>query len=157
MRQAGNVSHQPAPRPGAPTTGAPDPVIARWLQRTLTADPPRARSLVVTVWGDALAPHGGEIWLAALIRLLAPLGINERLTRTSVFRLARDGWIEGQAHGRRSRYRLTRGGRQRFEAAYRRIYAPPLATWSGEWEVVIDPPGDGDAQARQRRRDELRW
>ena len=34
--------------------------------------------------------------LAGLIRLLAPFGINERLVRTSVFRLARDGWLKAK-------------------------------------------------------------
>ena len=158
MRQGESVSGSAAPRRrAARPAGAPDAGIERWLRRTLAEDPPRARSLIVTVWGDALAPHGGDIWLAALIRLLEPFGINERLTRTSVFRLARDGWLAAEAHGRRSRYRLTAGGRQRFEAAYRRIYAPPAEVWSGGWELVVDPPGDGSAQARQRRRDELRW
>src|ERR1700760_1992542 len=110
MRQGNSVSHRGAPRSAResaapprsrtrgtaiPSAGAhraaaprPDPAVARWIERTLHDDPPRARSLIVTVWGDALAPHGGEVWLAGLIRLLAPFGINERLTRTSVFRLA---------------------------------------------------------------------
>src|SRR4249920_2464826 len=50
---------------------------ARWIRRELDTAPPRAKSLVVTVWGDALAPHGGAVWLSGLIRLLAPLGLNE--------------------------------------------------------------------------------
>ena len=89
--------------------GTPDREVARWIRRTLADDPPRARSLIVTVWGDALAPHGGEVWLAGLIRLLAPLGLNDRLVRTSVFRLARDGWLAGETRGRRSRCRSAAG------------------------------------------------
>jgi phenylacetic acid degradation operon negative regulatory protein len=50
---------------------------------------PRAKSLLVTVWGDAIAPHGAGIWLGSLIQLVAPLGLNERLVRTSVLRLTR--------------------------------------------------------------------
>jgi phenylacetic acid degradation operon negative regulatory protein len=177
MRQAGSVSRRGSAAGGAAArktarakrtaaaapderdaaTPAPDPAIARWIARTLCGDPPRARSLIVTVWGDALAPHGGEIWLSALIRLLAPFGINERLARTSVFRLARDGWIEARSHGRQSRYRLTAAGRLRFEAAYRRIYAPPVEAWSGEWEIVTALPHGSDGGERQRLRDELRW
>lgn len=155
MGQAGSVSRPP--RRAARVPPAADPVVARWLRHTLADDPPRAQSLIVTVWGDALAPHGGAIWLAALIELLAPFDINERLTRTSVFRLARDGWLASQSVGRRSRYHLTPPGRQRFEAAYRRIYAAPADGWSGEWDMVVDPPANGDAEARQRRRDELAW
>ena len=95
------------------------------MQRALAADPPRAPSLIITVWGDAIAPHGGAVLLAGLIRLLAPFGINERLVRTSVFRLAREAGSRRRRHGRASLYRLTRDGARRFDDAYRRIYAPP--------------------------------
>src|SRR5947209_18532453 len=107
MRQGVSVSHSGGARRAS---AGPDAVVTRWIERTLRDDPPRARSLIVTVWGDALGPHGGEVWLAGLIRLLEPLGINERLTRTSIFRLARDGWLIAQARGRQSRYRLTPEG-----------------------------------------------
>ncbi len=133
-----------------------DPQIARWIRRTLAEDPPRARSLIVTIWGDALAPHGGQVWLAGLIRLLEPFGVNDRLTRTSVFRLARDGWLSRETRGRQSRYRLTAAGRARFAAAYRRIYAPPPLDWHGAWEMIVDLPGS-DAAARAGLREDLRW
>ncbi|MFO1314418.1 MAG: phenylacetic acid degradation operon negative regulatory protein PaaX [Burkholderiales bacterium] len=132
-----------------------DPAVARWVARTLAADPPRAKSLLVTVWGDALAPHGGAVWLAGLIRLLAPFGVNDRLVRTSVFRLVRDGWLAASSHGRRSRYRLTREGERRFDDAYRRIYDRPPEDWHGLWELVV---ADGVAPARRPLlRDELAW
>src|SRR5882757_4595161 len=112
MSQERYVSNVAGKRRRDSDSPAPDPVIARWVQRTLRADPPRAKSLIVTVWGDALAPHGGAVWLAGLIRLMAPFGINERLVRTSVFRLAQDGWLAATTHGRTSRYRLTQEGKR---------------------------------------------
>ena len=42
--------------------------------------------------------HGGAIWLGDLIELLAPLGINERLLRTSVFRLVAQNWLQSERH-----------------------------------------------------------
>jgi len=132
MQQAKSVSNLAG--------AAPDPRLGRWIARVLAAAPPRAPSLIVTVWGDALAPHGGEVWLSALIRLMAPFGINDRLVRTSVFRLARDGWLAARTEGRRSRYRLTAEGARRFADAHRRIYAPPDTTWEGEWEIVLAQP-----------------
>jgi len=84
---------------------------------------------------------------------MTPFGINERLVRTSVFRLVRDGWLAAQSHGRRSRYRLTREGMRRFDQAHHRIYTTANPVWDGEWEVVLAPP---DA-ARQKLRDELAW
>src|SRR5207344_2063190 len=89
------TSHAPPLR--AP---APDPHIRRWIARRIARVPPRAPSLIVTVWGDAIAPHGGAVVLPGLIRLLDPFGINERLVRTSVFRLARQGWLEARPMGR---------------------------------------------------------
>jgi phenylacetic acid degradation operon negative regulatory protein len=132
-----------------------DRSVARWIRRTLAADPPRAKSLIVTVWGDALVPHGGGVWLTGLIRLMAPFAINERLVRTSVFRLTADGWLARASQGRRSRYRLTRDGARRFHDAYKRIYERPADDWHGKWELVL-----ADRVAAPRRaglRQELAW
>jgi len=130
--------------------------IDRWIRHELARHPPRAKSLVVTVWGDAIAPHGGAVWLGSLIRLMAPLGLNERLVRTSVYRLTQEGWLAPRQNGRRSLYRLTPVGTQRFEHAYRRIYAPPAAGWNGAWEIVLGLNGLAPAQRRDLRR-ELGW
>lgn len=134
-----------------------DPRVTRWIRADLATTAPNAKSLVVTVWGDAIAPHGGSVWLSGLIRLLAPLGINERLTRTSVYRLTREGWLDSRQEGRRSLYRLTPQGRRRFESAYRRIYAAPAAGWDGTWQIVIAPPGEIDDATRRELRKELWW
>ncbi|SVB24398.1 uncharacterized protein METZ01_LOCUS177252, partial [marine metagenome] len=64
----------------------------------------RAGSLIITMFGDAIAPRGGTAWVGSLIRAVADLGINERLVRTSVFRLSRDDWLEATQIGRRSYY-----------------------------------------------------
>ena len=62
----------------------------------------RAGSLITTVFGDSIAPRGGTVWLGSLISAMAEFGIKERLVRTSVFRLAKDGWLEYNQFGRRS-------------------------------------------------------
>jgi phenylacetic acid degradation operon negative regulatory protein len=131
--------------------------IARWIGSELRRRPPNAKSLVVTVWGDAIAPHGGAVWLSGLIRLLAPLGMNERLVRTSVYRLAREGWLSARSRGRRSQYRLTRVGLRRFEDAYRRIYAPPDSSWNGRWDILLAPPAALRPDERAELRTELGW
>ncbi len=137
-------------------SGRPNAAVARWIRRELHTAPPRAKSLVVTVWGDALAPHGGAVWLSGLIRLLAPLGLNERLVRTSVYRLTREGWLASRQAGRRSLYRLTGQGRRRFENAYRRIYALPSEVWDGSWDLVVSPSPVAGAR-RGKFRQELAW
>ena len=134
---------------------APDAAVTRWIKRALRVDPPRAKSLIVTFWGDALAPHGGGVWLAGLIRLMAPFGINERLVRTSVFRLAQDGWLQATSMGRMSRYQLTGDGKHHFDDAYRRIYTRPADTWDDTWELVLAE--SVPAKRRAALRKELVW
>ncbi len=135
----------------------PDAAIARFITRALAADPPRARSLTVTVWGDALAPHGGALWLRALIPLMAGFGVGERSVRTSVYRLAADGWLRSQTRGRESRYGLTPAGQREFAGAYRRIYFPHADGWDGRWQVVIAPPQSLSAGERATLRQRFAW
>ncbi len=97
----------------------------------------RAGSLITTVFGDVIAPRGGVVWLGSLIQAMAEFGISERLVRTSVFRLAKDGWLQSQQLGRRSYYSLTEEGHERFEQATHRIYAEPSSEWDGTWCLVL--------------------
>ena len=109
-----------------------------WSDR-LGLERPRAKSLIVTVYGDSLLPRGGQCWLSELIELLEPMGVNERMTRTAVFRLVQDGLLEAERVGRRSRYSLTPKGRSTFDSAQARIYAsaPPETTES--WTLILLP------------------
>lgn len=97
----------------------------------------RAGSLITTVFGDAIAPRGGTVWLGSLIRAMADFGVSERLVRTSVFRLAKDGWLQSRQIGRRSYYSLTDEGRERFAQATHRIYGEPVQDWDGEWCLLL--------------------
>jgi phenylacetic acid degradation operon negative regulatory protein len=128
-----------------------------WIARFLTTDPPRSKSLVMTIFGDAIAPHGARLWLGSLIELVGPMGATDRLVRTSVFRLAQEGWLVANREGRRSSYALLPEARPRFERANRRIYAPPGLDWDGRWTVVMAPNGSIAAALRAAVRKELEW
>ena len=99
--------------------------------------PIRAGSLLISVYGDAIAPRGGSVWLGSLIETLAPFGINQRLVRTSVFRLVRDEWLTSEQVGRRSYYRLTEKGYRRVQEASRRIYSEPHQAWPDTWCMAL--------------------
>ena len=131
--------------------------LARHLDRLQAARPPRAKSLIVTIFGDAVLPHAGSIWLGGLIALAAPFDINERLVRTAVLRLSREGWLEARPLGRRSAYGATETGRQRIDDATRRIYAAGAPPWDGRWCLVLAPPGVLAKAEREALRRELGW
>jgi len=133
-----------------------DKQLNDWIARFLAEEPPRSKSLVMTIFGDAIVPHGGLAWLGSLIELLAPFGVNDRLLRTSVFRLAQEGWLVSQRDGRRSNYTITLDAAQRFARAFRRVYAAPGVHWQGSWTFVL---GTGTLSAAERAalRKELLW
>lgn len=131
--------------------------IDAWARGLLRNDPPRSKSLIITIFGDSLLPYVSGVWLGDLIELLRPFEVNAQLARTSSFRLAEEGWLESKRDGRSSRYCLTDSGRQRVEQAYERIYAPPNSEWDGNWTIVI-PGKEGSSMAnRNELRRELEW
>ncbi|MDS4013444.1 MAG: phenylacetic acid degradation operon negative regulatory protein PaaX [Candidatus Accumulibacter sp.] len=128
-----------------------------WLTNTLEQTPLRSNSLIVTLFGDAIEPHGGAVLLGSLIDLVAPLGINGRAVRTSVFRLMQEDWLYATPVGRRSEYGLTASGRRRINHAYRRIYDTRHDTWNGQWQIVIVPEGALAGDERETLRRDLMW
>lgn len=125
------------------------------IERLLGCMSLRAKSLIVTVYGDAVLPHGGTAWLGSLIKLVEPFGLSERIVRTAVFRLSKDDWLSSNQIGRRSYYSLTESGRHRTEAVQWRIYGALRRVWNGEWCIVTIT--DLDAEKRDVLRRELGW
>jgi phenylacetic acid degradation operon negative regulatory protein len=130
---------------------------SEWIDHFLGAEPPRSKSLVMTVLGDAIAPHGGAVWLGSLIELVEPLTVTDRLARTSVFRLVQEGWLEATREGRRSRYAFAPASLPRFARANQRIYSRPVQDWDGHWTLLLTPNGTLDMAVRTALRKELQW
>jgi len=129
------------------------PITAKTLLEKVK---PRAGPLIITVFGDTIAPRGGSIWLGSLINLMQPLGLSERLVRTGVYRLAREKWLKAQQTGRRSFYTITPEGLGSFTDADARIYAAHPVPWDGKWVMVQTLP-DAAPLARKKTRNLLTW
>jgi len=144
--------------PDIPLPGSSPPAqraVSSLLHHFHRQRPIRGGSLLITIFGDSIAPRGSAITLGSLIRLAQPFELTERLVRTSVARLASDGWLLARRDGRRSEYRLSPTGLERFAEATHRIYGEIPNSWDGQWTLLILPPGAGTR--RQDIRDELRW
>lgn len=131
--------------------------LNEWIKRYLKEEEPRSKSLMVSAFGDSIATLSSGIWLGDLITLMAPFGINERLVRTSAFRLIDERWLEARRDGRRSYYSLTAFGTRRFEVAYGRIYTPPQEQWDGKWTVLLLPRNGETNSERLELRNQLEW
>jgi phenylacetic acid degradation operon negative regulatory protein len=129
----------------------PQPPLARIVEQ-LKREPSRTGSIVITVFGDAIVPRGGSVWLGTLLEFFEALDIDSGVVRTAMSRLATDGWLERNKIGRNSFYRLAKKGRQTFAAATRHIYDPPPSDWTGRFELLLI----GNGEDRDASRDALK-
>lgn len=116
-----------------------------------------ANSLILTIFGDYICAHGGEIWLGSLIKLVAPLGISQRSVRTSVYRLTEKNMLQSRQVGRRSFYSLTNTGFRQFSTAAERIYRYDKYRWNGEWCLAFTTLNNLEPNKKEKFRNELRW
>jgi phenylacetic acid degradation operon negative regulatory protein len=102
-----------------------------------TLDPVDARSALFDLYGDHLRSRGGRAPIAALVRLLAPLGISAPAVRTAVSRMVRQGWLEPARMPEGPGYALTPRAAHRLDEAADRIYRQNRREWDGRWHLVI--------------------
>jgi phenylacetic acid degradation operon negative regulatory protein len=94
-----------------------------------------ARSALFDLYGDHLRARGARAPVAALVRLLAPLGVHPPAVRTAVSRMVRQGWLEPVRIEGQPGYALTARARRRLDDAAARIYRTGEGgNESGEWD-----------------------
>jgi phenylacetic acid degradation operon negative regulatory protein len=110
-----------------------------------------ARSALFDLYGDHLRARGGQAPVAALVRLLAPLGVAAPAVRTAVSRMVRQGWLEPVRLAGGPGYALTTRAVRRLDDAAARIYRTRATDWDGTWHLIVTTlPGE------RSRRDRLR-
>jgi phenylacetic acid degradation operon negative regulatory protein len=97
----------------------------------------RARSALFDVYGSYLRARGGAAAIAALVRLLEPLGFEAPAIRTAVSRMVRQDWLRPVRLADGPGYALTRRAERRLDEAAMRIYRTNPSTWDGRWQVLV--------------------
>lgn len=131
------------------------PAIRKLVAEFSARRPIRSTSLIISLFGDVVTQHGGVIWLGSMVEALAQLGLDERLVRTSAFRLVQDGWLDTDKLGRRSFYRFSERGLREYQRVERRIYARELPPWDGRWTLLI--PVSVPEESRDAFRRAMDW
>jgi phenylacetic acid degradation operon negative regulatory protein len=96
-----------------------------------------ARSALFDLYGDHLPSREARAPVAALVRMLAPLGISAPAVRTAVSRMARQGWLTAVRLPGGAGYELTPRAVRRLDEAALRIYRHGSADWDGSWHLVV--------------------
>ena len=110
-----------------------------------------ARSALFDLYGDHLRSRGGRAPVAALVRLLAPLGVAAPAVRTAVSRMVRQGWLDPVRLDGGPGYALTPRAVRRLDDSAARIYRTQQQGWDGSWHLAV-----AALPTERSRRDRLR-
>jgi phenylacetic acid degradation operon negative regulatory protein len=143
--------------PIIPHQARPRTIRAAFARTYGTLGPVHARSALFDLYGDHLLRRGGSAPVAALIRLLEPLGIRPPAVRTAVSRMVGQGWLTPVEIGSSPvpGYALTERARLRLDRAGSRIYRTD-GEWDGLWHVRVLAP-IAERRRRERVRSQLRF
>jgi phenylacetic acid degradation operon negative regulatory protein len=97
----------------------------------------QARSALFDLYGDYLRPRGGRAPVAALVKLLSPLGIAPPAVRTAVSRMVRQGWLHPLRLISGPGYLLTPKAARRLDEAAARIYRTGRINWDGRFDLIL--------------------
>lgn len=119
---------------------------------------PAARSTLLTVLGEYLLPRPDGVWQEALIGSLQLLGYTPSAARQAVVRSTREGWLEGERIGRRSKMRLTDSSAELLRDGAQRIYdfGHPV-DWDGRWMLIVLRVPEQRRELRHRLTTQLAW
>jgi phenylacetic acid degradation operon negative regulatory protein len=97
----------------------------------------QARSALFDLYGDYLRSRGGRAPVAALVKLLAPLGIAAPAVRTAVSRMVRQGWLNPLRLAGGPGYLITPKAARRLDQAAARIYRTAKIGWDGRFDLIV--------------------
>ena len=108
--------------------------------------------------GEFLLQRPEGAWQEGLIAALNTLGFSPSAARQAVVRSTREGWLEGERVGRRSRMRLTPSSAALLRDGARRIYGfgGPVS-WDGRWLLVVLRVPEPRRELRHQLTTQLAW
>ncbi len=121
---------------------------------TLTAQP---RALIVTIYGLYARDTGGWFSIAALIKLMAELGVEEPAVRSAISRLKVRGLLESRRAEGSAGYGLSAGGRKILADGDRRIFRRPRASTDDGWLLAVFSVPEHERARRHALRSRLAW
>jgi phenylacetic acid degradation operon negative regulatory protein len=120
-----------------------------------TARSARLRHLIVTVYGLYARSDGGGLSVAALIRLLADLGVDEPAVRSAISRLKRRGILESRRQAGSAGYQLSAEALAILREGDARIFRRRRATLADGWLLAVFSVPEPERHRRHVLRSEL--
>jgi phenylacetic acid degradation operon negative regulatory protein len=113
------------------------------------------RQLIVSLYGLYARDEAGWLSVAALVRLMAGLGVDEPAVRSSVSRLKRRGLLAASRRDGTAGYALTDAARQILADGDARIFGRRRATRADGWVLVVFSVPESEREKRHTLRTQL--
>ncbi|WP_433803351.1 PaaX family transcriptional regulator [Actinomycetospora sp. CA-084318] len=117
--------------------------------------PSAPRALIVSLFGLYARELGGWLSVAAIVRLMADLGVDEQATRSAVFRLKKRGWLDAEKEGRTAGYRASTEALEILAEGDERIFGRRRATTDDGWLLVVFSVPESERDKRHQLRTTL--
>ncbi len=121
----------------------------------VTAWSSRLRQLILTVYGLYARSDGGWLSVAALIRLLADLGVDEPAVRSAISRLKRRGILAARRHDGAAGYELSAEALAILREGDARIFGQRRASLADGWLLAVFSVPESERNRRHVLRSEL--
>ena len=113
------------------------------------------RHLIVTVYGLYARTDGGWLSVAALVRLLADVQVEEAAVRSAISRLKRRGILQSRRYGGTAGYQLSAGALAILREGDARIFRRRRATLADGWLLAVFSVPETERHRRHVLRSEL--
>lgn len=113
------------------------------------------RQLIVTLYGLYAREHGSWLSVAAVVRLMATLGVEEPAVRSSISRLKRRALLDAQRVDGVAGYALTPVAQQILADGDARIFGRRRAEESDGWLLVVFSVPESERDKRHQLRSQL--
>ena len=127
----------------------PNPLIQPLIDHLHSDGRLRVWSVVITIFGDAIQPHGGTVAMSDLQTILGAMNVESGALRTAMSRLAKEGWVTREKQGRHSFYKLSKAGLKSLIPATQKIYRPTYAPDPKSILIAVGPDVIGHARETQ--------
>jgi len=115
------------------------------------------RALIVTIYGLYARESAGWLSIAAVIRLMAELGVDEPAVRSAISRLKLRGLLQARREAGVAGYGLSGHGAEILAQGDRRIFHRPTPSAADGWLLAVFSVPEHERARRHALRSRLAW
>lgn len=115
------------------------------------------RALIVTIYGLYARESAGWLSIAAVIKLMAELGVDEPAVRSAISRLKLRGLLQARREAGVAGYGLSSRGAEILAQGDRRIFHRPKPSAAGGWLLAVFSVPEHERARRHALRSRLAW